>query len=140
MSPDLRILGEHDAPILDRVAPGVFDGPILPVACQAFLRDPHHHMVIAPADDVVVGMVSAVEYLHPDKPTQMWINELGVGDEWRRQGIGRSLVQRMVQLGRARGCAEIWLATEADNEPARALYQVLGTREEAAVVYFFGAK
>ena len=53
--------------------------------------DPRHLMLVAIEDDLVVGMASAVEYFHPDKPPQMWINEVVVSPAWQRRGTGRAL-------------------------------------------------
>ena len=73
----------------------------------------------------------------PDKPLQMFINEVGVAAPWRRRGVGKALVARMLDEARSRGCAEAWIATETSNDAARALYVASGGREEdeQAVVY-----
>ena len=101
---DICLLGPSDVPVLDRLAPEVFDHDVQPDWCADFLADPRHHLVVARSDDVVVGMASAVDYMHPDKAPQLWINEVGVSPEYRRQGIGRRLVERLVELARELGC------------------------------------
>jgi predicted GNAT family acetyltransferase len=60
-------------------------------------------------------MASAVEYFHPDKPPQLWINEVGVALSHRKQGIGRQLVQKLVASAKDRGCIYAWLGTEGSN-------------------------
>ena len=65
---EIRILRSEDASLLDRVAPDVFDDPIVPQALQNFLASPHHHLAVAIDQGVVVGFASAVQYVHPDKP------------------------------------------------------------------------
>jgi len=47
--------------------------------------DPRHHLVVA-VEHVVVGFCSAVDYIQPDKPPELWINEVGVAptpQPWR---------------------------------------------------------
>jgi ribosomal protein S18 acetylase RimI-like enzyme len=112
----------------------VFDHLVDPVQLAAFIADPGHEMVIAMVADKVVGMASGVVLLHPDKPPAFLVCEVGVSKDMRRNGIGTALLRRLLQLARARGCRGLWLATEADNTAARALYGKLGARETQGVV------
>jgi len=123
---DILLLGPSDAEVLDRLAPDVFDHDVQPDWCTDFLADARHHLVVAQSDGVVVGMASAVDYLHPDKAPQLWINEVGVSPAYRRQGIGRRLVERLVQLATELGCTEAWVLTDSDNTAANRLYASAG--------------
>ena len=134
---ELKRLGPDDAAVLDRVADGVFDDPILPSATDEFLKDPRHHIIVALAGDVVVGMITAVDYVHPDKTAELWINEVGVAPSHQRQGIGRALLRAMLTHGRESGCSEAWLGTEHDNVAARGLYEDAGSVAESFVMYSF---
>jgi ribosomal protein S18 acetylase RimI-like enzyme len=138
MSLEIRLLGRDDRTLLDHVADGVFDGPVQEGWARAFVADARHHMVVARDEGVVVGMVSAVDYVHPDKAPQLWINEVGVAPSHQRRGIGRQLLDAMLDHGRTMGCTEAWLGTEHDNAPARALYEAAGSVAEPFVLYSFG--
>lgn len=133
----IRLLQAQDAALLDNVAPGVFDNDIDARSTAAFLADPRHHMVVALLEGQVVGMASAVQYFHPDKRPQLWINEVGVAPAHQRQGIGRQLMQALLAHGHALGCHEAWLGTELENTPARQLYTSVGGREEPMVYFTF---
>ncbi len=74
-------------------------------------------------------MATGTVLLHPDKPPAMFVNEVGVREEWQKQGIGRAVMERLIDVARARGCQGIWLGTEPDNEPALALYRSMGGDE-----------
>lgn len=124
----VRALGAADGDVLQRVADDVFDHAIRPEQAAAFLSDPRHQLVVAVEDGVVVGMVSAVEYFHPDKPPALWINEVGVAPTHQRRGIGRRLMVRVVELARGRGWDPVWVGTEIDNVAARGLYEATGAR------------
>ncbi len=137
MDVTLRLLGPGDLAVLDRVAPDVFDGPVDVRWAQRFFADARHHLVVALDGDVVVGMASAVDYVHPDKAPQLWINEVGVAPTHRRCGIGRRLVDALLAHGRALGCTEAWLGTEEDNVAARRLYERAGGASEPFVLYSF---
>ena len=120
--------------MLERVAAGVFDSLVEPQWTAEFLADPRHHIAVAIAGDEVVGMASAVHYIHPDKPPEFWVNEVGVAFSHERQGIGRQLLRTLLIHGRALGCTEAWLVTLPDNLPARRFYAALGG-VEAPMVY-----
>ena len=132
-----RLLGRDDIAVFDHVADGVFDHQVDPALASEFLGDPRHHMVVAIEDGAVVGMGSAVDYIHPDKPRQLWINEMGVARSHHRRGIGRQILDALIAHGRAIGCTEAWLGTELDNGPARGLYESAGGKGETFVLYSF---
>jgi ribosomal protein S18 acetylase RimI-like enzyme len=135
---DIRILRPADVAVLDDVAPNVFDGPVRPDLAKEFLVDPRHHMAVATSDSGrVVGMASAVHYVHPDKLPQLFINEVGVSPVFQDQGIGKQLVAALLARGKELGCTEAWVATEPDNLPAQALYTSSGgLRAPTPIVMF----
>ena len=52
-----------------------------------------------------------------------------VRQEFRRRGLGRLLIQHLLQLARADCAARIFLEVRESNESARKLYSQLGFRE-----------
>ena len=111
---------------LGNVAPGVFDHPVQPALVAEFLADPRHHLAVAREDGVVIGFASAVHYVHPDKPPQLWVNEIGVAPAHQRRGLGKQLLRAVLDAGRAVGCAEAWVLTDRSNLAAMRLYRALG--------------
>lgn len=136
-SPTVRLLGPGDASVLDRVASGVFDNAIDSRWTAEFLADARHHLAVALLGDEVVGMASAVHYVHPDKAPELWVNEVGVAPFHQGRGIGRRLLRALFARGRALGCTEAWLGTEEGNLAARRLYAAVGGREEPMVYVTF---
>ncbi len=132
----LRRLGPDDLELLVGVDDGLFDNAVRPDQTKAFLCDPLHEMIVAVADGKVVGMASGQVMLHPDKPPAFFVNEVGVRDAFQRRGIARSMCEELMRLVRTQGCEGVWLATEVDNKPARALYQSLNARETDGVVVY----
>ena len=133
------VLEADDGPLLTNVAADVFDNAVVPEIAEAFLADPRHHIAVAVEDDRVVGMATGVHYIHPDKPPELWVNEVGVASTHRRQGLARRLLEALFEVGRALDCAEAWVLTEGDNEAARALYSAAGGSEttERPVMFEF---
>lgn len=131
MKYDIQLLTTENSRLLQRVQPEVFDNPIDVDQLHAFLQDERHIMFIAVDGDTVIGMASAVEYFHPDKQPQLWINEVGVAPAYRNQGVGRALVQALLQAADDRNCVFAWLGTDTDNHAAQACFGSVPDVEDA---------
>ena len=130
----VRVLEPDDARVLGDLAPDVFDREIDPRWTAEFMADPRHHLAVALDAGRVVGMASAVHYVHPDKPPELWVNEVGVAETHWRRGIGRDLLDALLARGRELGCSQAWVATDEANLAARRLYASVGGVEEKAVI------
>ncbi len=107
----------------------LFDGAPQRVATERFLSQPANHLLLALDEDgAPVGFVSGHELTHPDKGTEMYLNELGVEESARGQGYGQALVEALAALARERGCFGMWGLTEEDNQAARRCYEGAGAR------------
>ena len=104
----------------------LFDDPLVPTAVERFLADPAHHLLLAYDGERPVGFVSGVEMTHPDKGTEMFLYELAVDEDHRRRGVGRALVEALAELARSKGCYDVWVLTEEENEAAVATYRRAG--------------
>ncbi len=136
---EIHVVTAQSAALLDHLDEDVFDHPVRPEYLAAFLANPANLLLVATLDGVVIGMASGIAYAHPDKPLQLFVNEVGVSSKVQRRGIGRKLVAALLARGREMGCREAWVATEVGNEAARGLYLSLGAveDEERAVVYVY---
>jgi ribosomal protein S18 acetylase RimI-like enzyme len=122
----IKILGPSDDHILQSVAADVFDNPINAAWAKEFLEDSRHHIAVAIDDGLVVGFASAVHYIHPDKPPELWINEVGVAPTHRSLGLGKAMMSALFELGIAHNCATAWVLTNRNNIEAMALYSSIG--------------
>jgi aminoglycoside 6'-N-acetyltransferase I len=136
---EIKVLGSNDARTLERVAADVFDHEVNPEWAAAFLRDEGHHLAVALEGGVVVGFASGVTYLHPDKPIELWINEVGVAKSHQGQGIGKGVVRALLKQGRSLGCGIAWVLTDRSNVEATRLYAAVGgtLAEGDTVMYEF---
>jgi aminoglycoside 6'-N-acetyltransferase I len=128
MNVEIRRLYPGDDALVKRIAEDVFDEPVRPDRLAAYLASPGHFMIVALSDGIIVGQCAAVIHRHPDKVTELYIDEVGVSPGFQRQGIARRMLDAMFALGREQGCGEAWVGTEPDNVAARALYE---SRSEA---------
>jgi ribosomal protein S18 acetylase RimI-like enzyme len=132
---DVRIERVTDAASLAAGA-DLFDEPPQQAATARFLASPDHHLLFAYDGERPVGMVSGVETTHPDKGTEMFLYELGVAEDARRQGVATALVKALATLARDRGCYGMWVGVDTDNPAALATYRRAGAHEEAPAVVF----
>jgi len=138
MTVQVRILRSGEGAMLDRVADGVFDHPVDPRLLSEFLADERHHLAVAIEQGIVVGMASGLHYVHPDKPAEFWVNEVGVATERRGEGIGKAVLRGLLEHARALGCREAWVLTDRSNTAARNLYRSAGGREGSHEAVMFG--
>ncbi len=121
----------------------LYDAEPRPEWADRFLAAGGHLMLIAYAGDFPAGFVSGVEMLHPDKGTEMCLYELGVDERYRRRGIGRALTEALAAEARERGCYDMWVGVERDNEAALATYRSAGAADDgvfAMLTWEFGAE
>jgi aminoglycoside 6'-N-acetyltransferase I len=130
-----RVLAGDEA-AFQSIAPDVFDEPIDRLRLHEYLRQPGHLMVLALEGDLVVGQCAAVIHRHPDKATELYVDEVGTASTHRRQGIARAMMDEMFRWGRELGCVEAWLGTELDNVAANGLYRRYRPSEDEAMQYY----
>lgn len=121
--------------LLENVDPECFDEPIVMERAARCVASPDAVLVVAVADGLVVGQCLAAIHRHPDKPTELYIDDLAVAPSFRRQGVGRRLVEACLAHSRADGAEVVWVGTEPDNDVARSFYRSLRLTERVANVF-----
>jgi ribosomal protein S18 acetylase RimI-like enzyme len=66
-----------------------------------------------------------------------YLGYLGVAREWRGRGVGRVLIEHLLDKGRARGRTRAALDVSVENPRAQALYERLGFRVVATIPSVF---
>lgn len=133
---DIRLAGPGDADLFAAPSAGdVFDTPPRPDLVSTFLSDPRHHIVLA-LDPQIVGFISAVDYVHPDKPRALWINEVSTHVQYRRRGIGSAMVAALLAHGRSLGCFEAWVIADP-TDMAMGFYRSLGAQQTGSELAMF---
>jgi len=89
----------------------------------------------------VVGKIDREEVVVNGEPEIVqtgYIGMLAVKSSYRRRGIGKALVRRVLQRMKEMGCTSVTLETEISNKTAQLLYQnSFGfIREELLVRYY----
>lgn len=99
------------------------------LSLQKFLEDPDNFYLLATIEGELAGAVHGYKLLHPTGAAYLYIDEVDTVKRFRRQGVARAMLNEAFRIGRELGCMEVWLGTEHDNEPAKALYDGLGPNE-----------
>ena len=121
----VQIINKSNVHLLNNVLDDVFDYPIQTDYLTPFLTSPTHHLLVAMNESQeIVGFVSFVDLYHPDKATQVFVNELSVHEDYQRQGIGSSLMNHVFEYANDHAYY-VWVATEMENVDADKFYQQL---------------
>lgn len=130
----IRVATIDDLPAIEQVESGLFDYAVKPERLSEFLNDPRHHLILAYYKDTIIGMASAFHYVHPDKDPALFMNEIGVLEAYRNQGIGRMMARRLYEHAKELECKEVWVATERSNMAARKALTAAGGVEDKELV------
>jgi aminoglycoside 3-N-acetyltransferase I len=98
---------------------------------ERLLRKASIIALVAQAEDEIIGGLVAYEL---DKFEQarreIYIYDLAVAATQRRQGVATALVERLKSIARRRGAWVIYVQADYGDDPAIALYEKLGVRED----------
>jgi aminoglycoside 3-N-acetyltransferase I len=98
---------------------------------EALLAKPHVVALVAlDAGEVVGGLVAYELDKFEQARREFYIYDLAVAQAHRRQGVATALIRRLQQIAAARGGWVIYVQADYGDEPAVALYQSLGVRED----------
>ena len=110
-------------------------------ALREYLSHDDNVLLVAYDSDEIVGLLLATKIYLPyaqGRSNWMYVDELDTKPSHRRQGIARSLMQKIIDIARDRGIAEVYVATELDNTNAQKFYESLQPVEfERAIGYTY---
>ena len=91
-----------------------------------------HFIAIAALDGsrVVGGLAAYVLPKFEQARSECYIYDLAVDADHRRRGIARTMIRHLQMLATERGIYVIFVQADHGDDPAIALYQSLGVREE----------
>ena len=143
MSPPVTVrrLGPGDAALAHRLnalfgevfgEPETYVGePASEAHLQSLLAKEHVIAVVALAGEEVVGGLVAYELDKLERARrEVYIYDLAVSDSHRRRGVATALIEHVRAVAAARGAWVIYVQADYGDDPAIALYEKLGTREE----------
>ncbi|MEP7246692.1 MAG: AAC(3)-I family aminoglycoside N-acetyltransferase [Gammaproteobacteria bacterium] len=138
---DLLRLGRGDVPLL-RALNALFQeafrdpeaygaAPPSEAYVEALLAKEHVIALVARVGQEVVGGLVAYELDKFERARrELYIYDLAVAEAHRRRGIATALIERLREIAATRGAWVVYVQADYGDEPAIALYDKLGTREE----------
>jgi len=80
--------------------------------------------------NVVGGLAAYVLQKFEQERSEIYIYDLAVLEEYRRQGIATGLINKLREIAREIGAYVIYVQADPPDEPAVRLYESLGIRED----------
>lgn len=93
------------------------------------LSHPDRATIKVARDDAgkIIGMVSAQLVISTaEGAPSAWVEDMVVRVSWRGQGVGRGLLESLLEWAKSKGATRAQLLVDLDNEPALGYYQHLG--------------
>ncbi|HKE96888.1 MAG TPA: AAC(3)-I family aminoglycoside N-acetyltransferase [Povalibacter sp.] len=87
-------------------------------------------LVALVAEEVVGGLVAYELDKFEQARREIYIYDLAVAEQYRRRGIATALIERLRVIAAERGAWVVYVQADYVDEPAVALYEKLGVREE----------
>jgi aminoglycoside 3-N-acetyltransferase I len=98
---------------------------------ERVLGQDHVFVLVAIEDGAVVGGLVAYDLPKLERArSEVYLYDLAVGAPHRRQGIATALIGRLRALAHQRGAWVVFVQADHGDDPAIALYEKLGTRED----------
>lgn len=99
-------------------------------------RDDFHVIVALEGDKVIGGVTSYEMKMFKRETTEMFLYEIEVAEEYRRQGIAKALIEHLINICREKGIVEMFVGTERGNLPANRLYETTGGIPDSESVWY----
>ncbi len=118
---EIRFMEERDIPSVAALEQACFSMPWSETSLKESMESGHTIFLVAEEQGEIAGYMGLYAVLDEGDVTNV-----AVDSPYRRRGIGRALLQYMIELARGRGIRVIHLEVRISNEPAKALYAQLG--------------
>jgi ribosomal protein S18 acetylase RimI-like enzyme len=122
---DIRILRLGDEDLLIEAVELADEGPLSRERAAAHLADEDLISVIATEAGTVAGFAYGY-ILRRFERTSFFIYSVDVADRFKRRGIGKAMLTALKEHGKNVGYDEMFVFTNAGNQPAMALYSSAG--------------
>lgn len=98
---------------------------------KSLLASDYFIALVAINNGEVVGGIAAYELKKFEQQrSEVYIYDIAVANNHRRQGIATALIEELKGIAKARGAYVIFVQADYVDEPAVALYSKLGVRED----------
>lgn len=120
----IRKINKQDATAVSLIEKECFSVPWNEKNILSEIELPETYFIIAECGETIVGYGS----MRCTKETSD-INNIAVKSEFRKKGIGKSLLEGLIDESKSRGIDEMFLEVRSSNIPAISLYKSMGFKE-----------
>ncbi|PWW10109.1 GNAT family N-acetyltransferase [Mangrovibacter plantisponsor] len=86
-------------------------------------------------DEKLLGISSSRIEMKPyNNDCWLYIDEIDVCMDQRQKGVGKFIMQKLLQLAREHNCKEVWLGAESENHAANMLYNSMNPDEVSEII------
>lgn len=113
-----------DFEVISPILASSFDNFWSPEILKSELNNPNSHYITAKIDNIIVGFAGiwkSIDDVH--------ITDIVVKKDFRKNGIGSLLLQRLIELTKSLNYKELTLEVNTFNEPAKQLYLKFGFKK-----------
>jgi ribosomal protein S18 acetylase RimI-like enzyme len=135
----LKIVELTNAYMLDTMGEGLeMPEYVKQKLADALASHPACMILFALADNQYVGIVTCFINLSTFKARPyFYIHDIAVLKEYRGLGIGRKLLEKVIEIANERDYCKVTLEVREDNEKAKHLYKSLGFKDCEPKMYFW---
>jgi len=116
----VRTAASADIPAMGRLFEEAFDEPYGAAAVGDLLKPPSAWALVAETDRPIGFLIAQTA------ADEAEILSIGVSAGYRRKGVGKTLINSLLQRASLKGAAKIFLEVAADNAGGIALYEAAG--------------
>ena len=89
-------------------------------------------------DETALAGLAGYQFIWPSSAltVSLYLKELYVTSAYRRCGVGRLLMDRLLEIARGRGCTRVEWTTDTSNAGALSFYDSLGATPLASKVFY----
>lgn len=113
----------------------IFDEPISSERVATYVAQTNHILILAICEGLAIGQILGVVHHHPDKATELYIDDLAVDPTFQRRGIATRLLDHLIACGAQVGAETVWVAAEPDNAQANGFYQARGLSNSPCIIF-----
>jgi|SRR6266496_5844754 len=96
---------------------------------KAVLENKFHDAFVAVHQDKIIGWIGVARALQIESPSFCEVRGLVVDEQYRKQGIGKMLIEKAKQWGQEKGNTKLRLRCNTKRNEAHLFYQHLGFNE-----------
>ena len=105
---------------------------------EALFADPPAAYALLARDNGTLAGIATYSFLWPavGLTRSLYLKELYVADRYRNQGVGRRLIDELIQVAGKTGCSRVEWTTDTDNPGAQRFYAELGFPPHPSKIFF----